>query len=205
MSASMTPTIRTGDVVLLGHLDRPPRVGDVIAVSVPDAARTRYGYPAVVIHRVVRIAPGGDIVTKGDARPKPDPFTVRRGAVTARVVATIPAGGQVIAFLTSGLGLVWIAGGVLLLVVLPLAERRRDARAEDQETLAALRSELRTISEELALLRAHTEVGLPPEPLTVELPAVAEMTDGVDEYLYCFEGELSRMLDDVARENRLSA
>src|SRR4051794_27085250 len=54
MSASMTPTIRTGDVVLLKHLDRPPRVGDVVAVSVPDAARSRYGYPAVVIHRVVR-------------------------------------------------------------------------------------------------------------------------------------------------------
>ncbi|MFL5886115.1 MAG: S24/S26 family peptidase, partial [Thermoleophilaceae bacterium] len=78
MSASMTPTIKTGDVVLLKHLDRPPRVRDIIAVSVPDAARSRYGYPPVVIHRVVKIAPNGDITTKGDARPRPDPFTVKR-------------------------------------------------------------------------------------------------------------------------------
>src|SRR5947207_14658815 len=31
MSASMSPTVKTGDVVLLKHMDRPPRVRDVIA------------------------------------------------------------------------------------------------------------------------------------------------------------------------------
>src|SRR5213078_4312696 len=105
----------TGDVVLLKHMDRAPRVGDVIAVSVPDQARSRYGYPPVVVHRVVTIAPNGDITTKGDARHRPDPFTVKRGSVSSRVVATIPAAGHVFAFFTSTLGLVWLAGGVLLL------------------------------------------------------------------------------------------
>jgi len=160
MSASMTPTIKTGDVVLLKHLDRPPRVRDIIAVSVPDAARSRYGYPPVVIHRVVKIAPNGDITTKGDARPRPDPFTVKRGSVNARVVATIPAGGHVLAFFTSTVGLAWLVGGVLLLIVMPLFERQRDMRDREEETLDVLRSELRSISDQLALLRMRDE--LPP-------------------------------------------
>jgi signal peptidase I len=203
MSASMSPTIKTGDVVILKHLEGPPRVGDVIAVSVPDQARARYGYPPVVVHRVVRISPSGDISTKGDARPRPDPFTVRRASVSSKVVATVPAAGHVLAFFTSTLGLVWLAGGVLLLVVLPLLERQRDAREREEETLAELRAELRTISEELAALRSQQPVVVvprEPEPLTVEMPAVAEMTEAVDEYLYSFEAEFSRVLDDVARE-----
>jgi signal peptidase I len=208
MSASMSPTIKTGDVVLLKHLDRPPRVRDVIAVDVPDAARHRYGYPPVVIHRVVKIAPNGDVTTKGDAREKPDPFTVKRGSVSSRVVATIPAGGHVIAFFTSTLGLIWLAGGVILLIVIPLFERQRDMRDREEETLSVLRSELRAINDELALIRMRAE--LPPEPLTppapepeaytVEMPAVEDMTSAVDEYLYTFESEFARALDDVSRE-----
>src|SRR5689334_6838131 len=202
MSASMTPTIKTGDVVLLKHIDRPVRKGDIIAVSVPDAARSRYGYPPVVIHRVVKIAPNGDITTKGDARPHPDPFTVRRGSVNARVVGHIPAGGHVLAFFTSTVGLAWLAGGVLLLIILPLFERQRDMRDREEETLDVLRSELRSISDELALLRMRSEEQVamqpppPPEPeaLTIEMPAVEDMTSAVDEYLYCFEAEFGRVL-----------
>src|SRR5437868_1935400 len=38
-SGSMAPTIDTGDVVVLKRLDRAPRVGDVVAVDVPEEAR----------------------------------------------------------------------------------------------------------------------------------------------------------------------
>src|SRR3954464_13591158 len=155
MSASMSPTIKTGDVVLLKHLDRAPRVGDIIAVSVPDQARSRYGYPPVVVHRVVRISTSGDITTKGDARPHPDPFTVRRGSVNARVAGHIPAAGHVVAFFTSTLGLIWMASGVLLVGVLPLVERQRDARERDETTRGGLRTELRTISDEISLMRTQ--------------------------------------------------
>src|SRR5436305_9213001 len=178
MSGSMEPTIETGDVVLLKHMDRAPRVGDVIAVNVPDIARSRYGYPPVVVRRVVRIAPNGDVTTKGDARPKADPFTVSRGSVNARVVADVPAAGHVLAFFTSTLGLVWLAGGVLMLVVLPVLERQRDAREREEDTLESLRAELRAISEELAALRTAPS---PPPALPLEL------TGAVDDYLYCFE------------------
>jgi signal peptidase I len=164
MSASMEPTISTGDVVVLRKLDRPPRVGDIIAVSVPSEARQRYGYPPTVVHRVVNVSPAGLITTKGDARPKPDPFTTRRDAVRARVVWTVPAAGQVVAFLTSTMGLIWLAAGVLLLIGLPLLERQRDAREAEQETLAGLRDELRGMSGELAALREAALWQRAPEP-----------------------------------------
>jgi signal peptidase I len=202
MSDSMSPTIETGDVVVLRHLERAPRARDVIAVRVPDAARSRYGYPPIVIHRVVKVARNGDITTKGDARQKPDPFTVRRHSAESRVVATIPSGGHLVAFFTSTVGLVWLAGGVLLLLVLPLVERNRDLRDREEETLEGLRSELRAISDELALLRSGAlPAAVDPAPAD---PVVAEMGYAVDEYLYCFETELSSALDELAREIELS-
>jgi signal peptidase I len=139
MSASMAPTIDTGDVVVLKRLDAPARIGDVVAITVPDEARSRYGYPPVVIHRVVGLAPDGTVTTQGDARKEPDPFAVPQAALTKKVVATAPAGGQVLAFLGSPLGLLWLASGALLLVGMPLAERlKRRGREERDELLVEL-------------------------------------------------------------------
>jgi signal peptidase I len=155
MSGSMSPTIETGDVVVLQKLDGPPRVGDVIAVSVPADARSRYGYPPEVIHRVVRISADGQITTKGDARPRVDPFTTKRSAVKAKVVATVPAAGRVLAFLTSTLGLIWIASGVLMLLVLPLIDRQRDHAEREEESIQDLRADLDTVLAEV--LRSQDE------------------------------------------------
>src|SRR4051812_30596763 len=123
MSASMSPTINTGDVVVLRRLDAPPRVGDVVMVHVPDEARARYGYPPVVIHRVHAIGPDGTVTTQGDARRTPDPFSVPRTTLTTKVVARIPAAGQALAFLGSGIGLLWLGSGVILLFAMPLTDR----------------------------------------------------------------------------------
>jgi signal peptidase I len=162
MSASMSPTIKTGDVVVLKRLRGMPHVGDIVAVSVPDAARSRYGYPPVITHRVVRVTPDGNITTKGDAKPDADPFTVRRGSVSAKVVMHIPAAGHVFAFLVSPMGLLWIAGGAVMLFLLPVMERRQEL---EQDQFEAMRAELHTITEELTKLRT--------EPVQLE-PATAE-------------------------------
>lgn len=158
MSGSMAPTIDTGDVVVLKRLDRAPRRGDVIALSVPDEARSRFGYPPKVVHRIVGIGGDGRITTKGDARERPDPFTVPSSAVRSHVVLTLPAAGRIFAFLVSPLGLIWLAGGVVLLFALPLIERQRDARGAEQERLDGLREELRRVHEELALIRERATV-----------------------------------------------
>ncbi len=150
MSGSMAPTINTGDMVVLQHLERPAAIGDVVVVNVPDEARSRYGYPAVVIHRIVQIGTDGTVTTKGDARKERDPFNVPRAALSAHVVAKIPAGGHILAFLSSGLGLLWLAAGGVFLLAMPLLDKRRDVRhAAD----AGLAEQLRTITEELVELR----------------------------------------------------
>src|SRR5829696_2759337 len=143
MSASMSPTIDTGDVVVMKRIDGQPRVGDVISVSVPDEARSRYGYPPTVIHRVVRIGADGRVTTKGDARREVDPFTVDSRAVRAKVVTSVPAAGRVIAFLTSTLGLIWLAAGVVLLIVMPLVDRQREVARRGQDGIEELRGDIR--------------------------------------------------------------
>lgn len=181
MSASMAPTIETGDVVLLRRLQGPPRTGDIIAISVPEAARARYGYPPQVIHRIVKIAPNGEITTKGDARKKVDPFTVRRSSVESEVVGSIPAAGRVLTFLTSTLGLIWLAAGVLMLVILPLLERQRETGGRGVEGIdemrAELRADLQAVREELVRLQAR--LGEAPQQVeaTVELPAAAAVLE----------------------------
>lgn len=153
MSGSMAPTINTGDMVVLQRLREPARIGEIVAVPVPDDARARYGYPPVVIHRVVRII-GDQIRTKGDARPTVDPFTVPRTAVDARVIAHIPAGGRVLAFFHSAPGLLWLLCGGVLFFGLPLLERARDARR--QET-AVSHDLVASVAGELARLQAEQE------------------------------------------------
>jgi signal peptidase I len=153
MSGSMEPTIDTGDVVLFKRLKAPPRMGDIVAVRVPDSARRRYGYPEEVVHRVVAISPKGALSTKGDGREKPDPFTVPSSVVKAKVAFTIPAAGRVFAFLTSTLGLAWMAAGVFILLVLPRFERQRELQEVEQQTMAELRAELARVSTDLSRLR----------------------------------------------------
>jgi signal peptidase I len=157
MSGSMAPTISTGDMVVLMRLHGPAHVGDIVAVDVPDEARSRYGYPPRVIHRVVQIAADGTIRTKGDARPESDPFTVPGRAVNVKVVARIPAAGHVLAFLTSGLGLLWLAGGGILLFAMPLLDRQRAIRTRETAAAGTLQDELAAITAELALIRAGQE------------------------------------------------
>jgi signal peptidase I len=155
MSASMAPTINTGDMVVLKKLSGPPHVGDVVTVSVPAEARNRFGYPPVVIHRIVRIDADGVVTTKGDAYEKVDPFDVPSSALSTKVVATVPAAGRVFAFLGSTLGLLWLAGGALLLVGMPGLDRFRDAQRRGLDERDDVRSALQSVTEELTLLRAN--------------------------------------------------
>jgi signal peptidase I len=188
MSGSMAPTINTGDMVVLERLRAPARIGQIVAVNVPDATRARYGYPPVVIHRVFKITPDGQIRTKGDARPQPDPFTVPRSSVDRTVIAHIPSGGRVLAFIHSTPGLLWLAFGGLLLFGLPVLERQRDARHRDTEATANLHDQLAAVTGELARLTqlveqvgggAQTSPTAPGGP--AEAAAVASASSGADD------------------------
>ncbi|MBE2316859.1 signal peptidase I [Solirubrobacter sp. CPCC 204708] len=181
MSASMAPTIDTGDIVVLKRLDGAPRVGEIVLIQVPDDARSRYGYPPVVIHRVVKITADGEVTTKGDAKPDADPFTVPQTAITTRVLTSIPAAGQAFSFLGSTLGLLWIAGGVLMFFVLPALERHRETqrRAEqERETrehvLDVLREQVESLPAQIEQAVAAAVAQVTPETAEARIAAAAE-------------------------------
>ncbi len=74
--ASMGPTLRAGEPVLVAPLDSPPRVGDVVVVALHGRA---------VLHRVSEVR-GDHIRTRGDACAESDP-PLTLNDVLARAVA----------------------------------------------------------------------------------------------------------------------
>lgn len=132
MSPSMEPAIETGAVVLLRHLENPPRVGDVVAIPVPDQARAN-GYPDEVLHRVIEVTQDGLVRTKGDNMQNPDPFAVPLSSVDKRAVVVVPGAGRMIAFLASPYGLLWLASGVLLFAFAPFFDSHRRLVAAVEE------------------------------------------------------------------------
>ena len=160
MSSSMEPAIDTGAIVLMRHIDDSPKVGDVVAVSVPAEAQAD-GYPSEVLHRVIEITEDGLVRTQGDNLDKPDPFAVPVSSVTKRAVTVIPGAGQMIAFLFSPYGLLWMAAGVLLLVVMPFFDGQRELKLAVTEYGYHLRSHtqiLQSMSAASQDLAATTEL-----------------------------------------------
>jgi signal peptidase I len=139
MSSSMEPAIDTGAIVLMRHVEGSPRVGDVVAVPVPAEAQES-GYPAEVLHRVIEVTEDGLIRTQGDNLEEPDPFAVPASAVAKRVVVVIPGAGQLVAFLFSPYGLLWIAAGVILFVIMPFFDSQNELKLAVSEYGYHLRS-----------------------------------------------------------------
>ena len=158
MSASMEPAIDTGAIVLMKRVEAP-RVGDVVPVPVPAQAQ-EIGYPEEVLHRVIEITEDGLILTKGDNLDKPDPFAVPASAVNKRVVAVLPGAGQLLAFLFSPYGLLWIAVGIILFVVMPFFDGQRELK--------------QAVSEYGYHLRSHTQILQSMSIASQELAATAE-------------------------------
>ncbi|MBI2857681.1 MAG: signal peptidase I [Chloroflexi bacterium] len=89
---SMEPTLHHGSLIMIQPaLISEIKVGDVVVFNVPSAVRERYGYPAVVAHRVTMIEtePGPVFHTKGD-NAGDDPFITMpwdlRGKVSRQIL-----------------------------------------------------------------------------------------------------------------------
>ena len=115
LTASMTPAIEPGDVVIVGETE-PSAIeeGDVITFTRADAETP-------VTHRVVGVTEAnGDVAfeTKGDANENPDEGLVPEANVIGTVVFTIPYIGYVIQFANSSYGFVALVVAPILLFVL---------------------------------------------------------------------------------------
>jgi signal peptidase I len=107
-TGSMTPNIRSGDLVI----DRPAgpvHVGEVITFA---KAPGQY-----VTHRVAAITPAG-LKTRGDANPSDDFGYVAQSQIVGRLYAAIPYAGFIVVFCSHPAG---VAGLVLLMCSIWLA------------------------------------------------------------------------------------
>jgi len=138
LTASMTPAIAPGDVVIVDERD-PATIadGDVITF-------VRGGNEVPVTHRVIDVVdgPGGvAFETRGDANGAPDASLVPGENVLGVVTITIPYIGYVIQFTDSPLGfaaLVVIPFGLLLLSELwSFARNRRETPSTDGNDAAS--------------------------------------------------------------------
>ena len=118
VSGSMTPTFRTGDLVVDDPLSRASagslHVGEIVTFQEPGS-----GGAVLVTHRIYRVIParGGartvSYETKGDANNAPDVWRVVPAEVLARYGWRIPDGGYVLTVLESG----WTLAGVVALLL----------------------------------------------------------------------------------------
>ena len=114
LTASMTPAIAPGDVVVVA--DRDPATvaeGDVITF-------TRGGNEVPVTHRVITVvddAGGLAFETKGDANTDPDASLVPAGNVIGTVILTIPYIGYVVQFTNTPYGFIALVAGPIGLFI----------------------------------------------------------------------------------------
>ncbi|MFJ9680523.1 signal peptidase I [Streptomyces sp. NPDC101194] len=84
-SGSMRPALVPGDVVLYQPpRDRTPAVGQIVLAQDP----TRPGH--LLTHRVHRVLPNNDLITKGDANPAPDSTPIRPTALQGVARLRVP-------------------------------------------------------------------------------------------------------------------
>ena len=125
LSGSMTPTFRTGDLIVDLHVtaEKPMRRGQIITFEEPGS-----GGQLLITHRIYRVVrtrsiPGDALgigyVTKGDANSGPDPWVVTPAEVMGLYETHIPLAGYAMrvvetrwAFIVALLiAAVWVFGG----------------------------------------------------------------------------------------------
>jgi signal peptidase I len=141
-SASMSPAIRVGDLLVEQRVDPEAiAVGDVITLDT--------GTGATVTHRVATVTPndaGPVFTTKGDANASPDPVATPSTLVRGRVAWEVPFLGFLLAMVAMPVGvLALLSFGCALLVAIWLAAEL-EAEGED--------AELEALARELSVARA---------------------------------------------------
>lgn len=109
---SMEPTIPFGSLAVMRDADpRSLAVGDVIAYPSPSNGNI------MVTHRITGVSPEGEFITRGDANPRDDNWTVAPSTVQHEYLFAIPKVGSVVTWLgtpTGFLAIVLIPGVVVI-------------------------------------------------------------------------------------------
>lgn len=117
LSDSMQPIFSAGSLVLLREY-RPEeyRIGDIVSFLPPIRQAQS------VTHRIVSRSVTHDvpvILTKGDANPQPDPWTLSLGEVTGKVLVSVPWLGYPVSWLKHPIGFFTVTSATFLACILP--------------------------------------------------------------------------------------
>lgn len=114
---SMEPTIPKGALVIAKPASEYKR-GDIVAFKTPHS-------DTVLVHRIHEVVDdpteGVGLITKGDAAPSPDGWTIRPSMVLGKALVSIPYLGYTAIFLRSPLGAVLVLT-ISFFVLFPLEE-----------------------------------------------------------------------------------
>lgn len=110
---SMTPTLRSGDLVVTQRQDSYA-VGDIVVYTIP---ADEPGAGVQIVHRVVGGTAGGYAV-RGDNKDGVDPWRPRADDVVGKVRVTVPHAGSGLLLLRTPLGLAAMAAMATLLMIL---------------------------------------------------------------------------------------
>ena len=97
-TGSMSPTLRSGDVVLDAPSPQAVHAGELVTFAFHS------GPDSVVTHRVASTA-NGVVRTKGDANRTVDPWTLHLSQIVGTVVVRLPDAGYALVFLKQPTGL----------------------------------------------------------------------------------------------------
>jgi signal peptidase len=111
-TGSMTPTYRSGDIVVDRPVASTPRPGEVLTFRHSDRTTD------VVTHRLVALQPDGLLTTKGDANPSDDAWSIRPSQVEGQVVVGLRYAGYLAVYLQQPAGIASLATTVLAVILL---------------------------------------------------------------------------------------
>lgn len=115
LSGSMSPTIKTGSVIILKPVE-PEKIvqGDIITFS------SKWNSNSLTTHRVVKVdnEKGLNFITKGDGNKVQDANPTYSENIKGKVILWIPYAGYIINFLKTPIGFSMITIIILLLIVI---------------------------------------------------------------------------------------
>lgn len=195
---SMTPFLRTGDIVLLHQVNPSTlKVGQVIAVETSKSVQQTYGVPAQVVHRIVKIehtAGGLAFKTKGDANSGPDVFITYAPDVVGLMIGKVPYLGYPVVFFKSRQGEIFAAAMAFVALVY-LGFLWKDRRHSSNPTISLLAYVIRDISELKDKVQPQAGLAVPVQPGSLETDRISgdqveARSFGGEEALHLRESEL---------------
>jgi len=180
LSASMEPTIMTGDLVIVKE------ISDVNSLQVNDVISFRDKKDQVITHRITAIdnSEGLEFVTKGDNNNTEDSSKVKADSLEGKYLARIPMLGSFAMFLQEPIGLlIFVVTPIAIFIIWDMFSRNSKSKKDSkrEEELQAEIDRLRKLAEEKTDKEKAEEKEVEEEKKEEKKEILEEVEEKVDE------------------------